>query len=119
MYFLLRAGIVLFGFLYVSTNLLGGNGTATRRQLLGGWTKQNVSSDPKYLKLAHMVISNQTKHLEHYYTVVELTEVETQVVAGVNYKLTFNTSESTCKTDKEYTKECCLPKPNTVKNCVN
>uniref|UniRef100_A0A147BWH4 Putative salivary cystatin n=1 Tax=Ixodes ricinus TaxID=34613 RepID=A0A147BWH4_IXORI len=119
MCFLPRAWIVLLSSLYVSIDLLGGNGAATRGHLLGGWTVQNASGNPKYLQLAHAVISNQTKAHEFYDTVLDLTAVETQVVAGVNYKLNFTTAKSICKTEKAYSMECCLPKVNEAeRNCT-
>uniref|UniRef100_A0A0K8R3D7 Putative salivary cystatin n=1 Tax=Ixodes ricinus TaxID=34613 RepID=A0A0K8R3D7_IXORI len=119
MCFLPRAWIVLLSSLYVSIDLLGGNGAATRGHLLGGWTVQNASGNPKYLQLAHAVISNQTKAHDYYDTVLNLTAVETQVVAGVNYKLNFTTAKSICKTEKVYRMECCLPEVKEAeRNCT-
>ncbi|XP_037579899.2 salivary cystatin-L2 [Dermacentor silvarum] len=78
--------------------------------MVGGWTEHNPSSDPKYLKLAHFAIAQQTAGLTHYSTVLRLLKVETQVVAGVNYKLIFETAPSNCAiADGPYSIEHCKP----------
>ncbi|XP_064484013.1 cystatin-2-like [Ornithodoros turicata] len=63
----------------------------------GGWTKQDPKADARFLELAHFATSSQTEGLQYYNTVVELVEVETQVVAGMNYKLKMAIAPSTCK----------------------
>ncbi|KAH7937303.1 hypothetical protein HPB49_010474 [Dermacentor silvarum] len=83
--------------------------------MVGGWTEHNPSSDPKYLKLAHFAIAQQTAGLTHYSTVLRLLKVETQVVAGVNYKLIFETAPSNCAiADGPYSIEHCKPTTDQV-----
>nr|XP_050037659.1 salivary cystatin-L2-like [Dermacentor andersoni] len=82
-------------------------------RLIGGWTEHDPSSDPKYLKLAHFAISQQTTGLAHYHTILKLLKVETQVVSGVNYKLIFETAPSNCTVaDGPYSSEHCKPTTN-------
>uniref|UniRef100_G3MTA4 Cystatin domain-containing protein n=1 Tax=Amblyomma maculatum TaxID=34609 RepID=G3MTA4_AMBMU len=78
--------------------------------LVGGWTKQEPSGNPKYLSLAHYAVSQQTQGRDKYDTVSNLTEVYTQVVAGVNYKLTFTTAPSNCTVGQDaYSAQLCVP----------
>ncbi|XP_037576009.1 cystatin-1-like [Dermacentor silvarum] len=52
----------------------------------------------------------QTRGLKNYNTVVRLLEVMTQVVAGVNYNLTFTTAPSHCVIGKvRYMPHVCMP----------
>ncbi|KAH6926471.1 hypothetical protein HPB50_018731 [Hyalomma asiaticum] len=84
---------------------------------VGGWTEHDPSSNPKYLELAHFAISQQTTGLTHYHTVLRLLKAETQVVAGVNYKLIFETAPSNCTiADGPYSSELC--KPTTTQDCA-
>ncbi|XP_070377366.1 cystatin-2-like [Dermacentor albipictus] len=82
----------------------------TDSALVGGWTEQNPQGDPKYIKLAHYAVSTQTADREVYDTVVDLISVATQVVAGVNYNLTFTTAPTACNIGQvDYSVEECVP----------
>uniref|UniRef100_A0A224Y315 Cystatin n=1 Tax=Rhipicephalus zambeziensis TaxID=60191 RepID=A0A224Y315_9ACAR len=82
----------------------------TDSTMVGGWTEQNPHGSPKYLKLAHYAVSMQTEGRTVYNTVVNLTNVATQVVAGVNYNLTFTTAPTTCRIGQvQYSATQCLP----------
>uniref|UniRef100_L7LS14 Putative tick salivary cystatin n=1 Tax=Rhipicephalus pulchellus TaxID=72859 RepID=L7LS14_RHIPC len=82
----------------------------TDATMVGGWTEQNPQGSPKYLKLAHYAVSTQTEGRTVYDTVVNLTNVATQVVAGVNYNLTFTTAPTNCRIGQEqYSATQCLP----------
>ncbi|XP_037499819.1 salivary cystatin-L2 isoform X2 [Rhipicephalus sanguineus] len=81
--------------------------------MTGGWTEQNPSSDPKYLRLAHFAIAQQTTGLPNYQTVLRLLKVQTQVINGVNYKVIFETAPSNCTVaDGPYSSELCKPTTN-------
>ncbi|XP_077535907.1 cystatin-2-like isoform X1 [Haemaphysalis longicornis] len=82
---------------------------------LGGWQRQNDTSHPIYQELAHFAVAKQVQGLEFFDTVLEVTEVETQVVGGMNYRITFKTVESTCPVTETYTIELCRPKSQEVK----
>nr|WGH08200.1 type 2 cystatin protein 4 [Haemaphysalis doenitzi] len=82
----------------------------------GGWKKKTNTDDEHYHTLAHLAISQQVQGREFYDTVLKVTDVETQVVAGTNYRITFNTAESTCPISATYSKESCLPKTQQVKD---
>ncbi|XP_064469433.1 cystatin-2-like [Ornithodoros turicata] len=86
----------------------------------GGWQTQDPQSDELYLELAHNAVSSQAAGQEYYDTVVELLEVQTQVVAGTNYKVKFVAAPSNCKVGvHQYSKERCLPKSEApTKVCV-
>ncbi|KAL1471775.1 hypothetical protein MTO96_039740 [Rhipicephalus appendiculatus] len=85
--------------------------------LVGGWEKHNVGDDAIFEELAHFAVSQQVDGREFFDTVLELVDVETQVVAGKNYRLKFKTAESTCKITDSYSREVCLPKSReTVKD---
>nr|ANA67893.1 cystatin [Haemaphysalis flava] len=84
-----------------------------QKVLLGGWTQQDPSSNAKYLHLAHFAISQQTNGLNVYHTVLKLVKVETQVVAGINYKVTFETAPTNCPISEEYSSEKCKPTTDT------
>uniref|UniRef100_A0A0C9R562 Putative tick cistatins 1 n=1 Tax=Amblyomma americanum TaxID=6943 RepID=A0A0C9R562_AMBAM len=82
----------------------------------GGWSAQEPQSSPKYKELAHYAVAQRIEGLENYDTVLELTRVETQIVAGVNYRLTFTIAGSECKIGEiEYSEERCPPKENVAK----
>uniref|UniRef100_G3MRH4 Cystatin domain-containing protein n=1 Tax=Amblyomma maculatum TaxID=34609 RepID=G3MRH4_AMBMU len=82
----------------------------------GGWSTKDPQSSPKYKELAHYAVSQRVEGLENYDTVLELTKVETQVVAGLNYRLTFTIAGSECKiAEIEYSEERCPPKDNVGK----
>uniref|UniRef100_A0A023G8F8 Putative cystatin n=1 Tax=Amblyomma triste TaxID=251400 RepID=A0A023G8F8_AMBTT len=82
----------------------------------GGWSTKDPQSSPKYKELAHYAVAQRVEGLENYDTVLELTKVETQVVAGLNYRLTFTIAGSECKIGEiEYSEERCPPKDNVVK----
>ncbi|KAK8781643.1 hypothetical protein V5799_017015, partial [Amblyomma americanum] len=81
--------------------------------LPGGWTTRDPESSPKYKQLAHYAVARHVDGLQNYDTVLELTKVETQVVAGVKYRLTFTTAATECKIGEiEYSEERCPPKDN-------
>nr|3L0R_A Chain A, Cystatin-2 [Ornithodoros moubata]3L0R_B Chain B, Cystatin-2 [Ornithodoros moubata] len=85
----------------------------------GGWTRQDPT-EARFLELAHFATSSQTEGREFYDTVVTVKEVETQVVAGMNYKLTIEISPSVCKIGEvQYSAEQCVPKDAQQKStCV-
>ncbi|KAH6926458.1 hypothetical protein HPB50_018718 [Hyalomma asiaticum] len=83
----------------------------------GGWQRKNVGDEAIYEELAHYAISKQVDNREFFDTVLELLEVQTQVVAGINYRIKFKTAESTCRITEAYSKEACQPKsPQAVKD---
>ncbi|XP_075722753.1 cystatin-2 isoform X1 [Rhipicephalus microplus] len=103
------------------TSALLGSGY-TGSTMVGGWTEQNPQGSPKYLKLAHYAVSTQTEGETVYNTVVNLTNVATQVradhclflclfvVAGVNYNLTFTTAPTSCRIGQvQYSATQCPP----------
>uniref|UniRef100_A0A2R5LGH7 Putative cystatin n=1 Tax=Ornithodoros turicata TaxID=34597 RepID=A0A2R5LGH7_9ACAR len=93
---------------------------ATRRfEIYGGWTWVDPNSNPRYLELAHFAVGQQTRGLEYYNTVVEVTSASEQVVSGMNYRLTFRVAPSNCRVaDTVYSKERCRPTPNAeIKEC--
>ncbi|KAH7995916.1 hypothetical protein HPB51_026435 [Rhipicephalus microplus] len=82
----------------------------TGSTMVGGWTEQNPQGSPKYLKLAHYAVSTQTEGETVYNTVLNLTNVATQVVAGVNYNLTFTTAPTNCRVGQvQYSATQCPP----------
>ncbi|XP_065289896.1 cystatin-2-like [Dermacentor albipictus] len=85
--------------------------------LVGGWTRQSVGGNALFEELAHFAVSRQVGDREFFDTVLELVDVQTQVVAGTNYRIKFKTAESTCRVTDTYSKELCLPKSReTVKD---
>ncbi|XP_075556928.1 mialostatin-like [Dermacentor variabilis] len=85
--------------------------------LVGGWTRQSVGDNALFEELAHFAVSRQVGDREFFDTVLELVDVQTQVVAGTNYRIKFKTAESTCRVTDTYSKELCLPKSReTVKD---
>nr|AQN67694.1 cystatin JpIpcys2c [Ixodes persulcatus] len=86
-------------------------GTLAGRSLPSGWRTMDPHSNPKYAELAHYAVSSQAGDSEFYDTVLELLAVQTEVVAGMNYRLKFSTAESSCKVGvDEYSRERCTPK---------
>ncbi|XP_037576227.1 salivary cystatin-L2-like [Dermacentor silvarum] len=85
--------------------------------VFGGWQKRNVGDDAIYEELAHFAISKQVENRQFFDTVLELVDVETQTVAGTNYRIKFKITESTCPVTAVYSKTTCLPKSQeTVKD---
>ncbi|XP_065289897.1 cystatin-2-like [Dermacentor albipictus] len=85
--------------------------------VFGGWQKRKVGDDAIYEELAHFAVSKQVRNQQFYDTVLELVDVETQVVAGTNYRIKFKITESTCKVTEAYSKTACVPKSReTVKD---
>ncbi|XP_037499430.1 salivary cystatin-L isoform X1 [Rhipicephalus sanguineus] len=78
--------------------------------VLGGWQKHNVGDNAIYEELAHFAISKQVAGRQFFDTVLELVDVETQVVAGINYRIKFKITESTCRITDVYSKTTCVPK---------
>lgn len=77
--------------------------------MVGGWRKQDPHRK-KYLHFAHYAVSKQTTALSTYNTVVRVLDVKSQVVAGVNYKLTFTTAPTNCFIGKvHYSPNLCTP----------
>ncbi|CAN8031787.1 unnamed protein product [Ixodes persulcatus] len=102
--------------------LLGGVAVCTAQVLVGGFSERtDHQTNPKYLDLAHYATSTwsaQQPGKTHFDTVAELERVETQVVAGTNYRLTLKVVESVCELTSTYTKEACTPKENVAhRNC--
>ncbi|XP_077521140.1 cystatin-2-like [Amblyomma americanum] len=91
-------------------------GAAAGSRLVGGWQKKNVDGNDLFTELAHFAVGQQVGDREFFDTVLEVTDAETQVVAGTNYRLTFKIAESTCRVTETYTKELCLPKTRDVKD---
>nr|QBR53058.1 cystatin [Haemaphysalis flava] len=84
-------------------------------RLVGGWHKKNDTTDQHYHDLAHFAVGKQTEGRDYFDTVLQITAVETQVVAGMNYRITFDAAESTCPVTETYTRELCRPKTQEVK----
>nr|WJQ78156.1 ricistatin [Ixodes ricinus]7PK4_B Chain B, Putative salivary cystatin [Ixodes ricinus] len=84
--------------------------------LRGGYRERpNHQEDPKYLELAHYATSTwsaQQPGKTPFDTVVEVLKVETQTVAGTNYRLTLKVAESTCELTSTYSKDACQPNAN-------
>ncbi|XP_064484059.1 cathepsin L-like [Ornithodoros turicata] len=94
---------LLFGIIFVS------NICSVLSHKPGGYYSVDPKSDPKFMELAHFATSSQTGGRKYYDTVVELLEVKTQVVAGMNYKLKMRIGPSICKIeDTQYSREQCL-----------
>uniref|UniRef100_A0A023FQZ4 Putative tick cistatins 1 n=1 Tax=Amblyomma cajennense TaxID=34607 RepID=A0A023FQZ4_AMBCJ len=89
-------------------------GTAQGTRLVGGWEKKTVEGNELFKELAHFAVGQQVGDREFFDTVVEVTDAETQLVAGTNYRLTFKIAESTCRVTETYTKELCRPKTEEV-----
>ncbi|XP_072145299.1 cystatin-2-like [Dermacentor andersoni] len=84
--------------------------TAGPAGLVGGWKKHSITEKPVFEELAHYAISQQVGDREYFDTVLELVDVDTQVVAGTNYRIKFKVAESTCRVTESYSREVCLPK---------
>ncbi|CAN8031789.1 unnamed protein product [Ixodes persulcatus] len=93
--------------------LLGGVAVCTATAVLGGYSeKPDHHTNPKYLELAHYAASTwSSEHSKpgqtNFDTVVEVLKVETQTVAGTNYRLTLKVAESTCPLTSAYNKDTC------------
>ncbi|XP_064469436.1 cystatin-2-like [Ornithodoros turicata] len=89
-------------------------------QVPGGWNVKDPLSDSLYLELAHLAVSSQVEGKQYYDTVVELLEVQTQVVAGSNYRLKLVAAPSTCEVGvHQYSRERCTPQSDApTKVCV-
>uniref|UniRef100_A0A6M2E7G7 Putative tick cistatins 1 n=1 Tax=Amblyomma tuberculatum TaxID=48802 RepID=A0A6M2E7G7_9ACAR len=90
--------------------------TAEGPRLVGGYQKKDVAGNQLFTELAHFAVGQQVGDREFFDTVLEVTDVETQVVAGTNYRITFKIAESTCRVTENYTKELCLPKTQDIKD---
>ncbi|XP_037501615.1 salivary cystatin-L2 [Rhipicephalus sanguineus] len=109
-----RIGPFGIGMFLVATFVLSASESPTLR---GGWKRKQVGEDAIFDELAHYAISQQVSDREFFDTVLELVEVETQTVAGTNYRIKFKTAESTCRVGEVYNKEVCLPRTReTVKD---
>lgn len=90
---------------------------AAQPGLPGGWHRHSVGDNALFEELAHFAISRQVGDREYFDTVLELVDVESQVVAGTNYRIKFKVGESTCRVTERYTKEACVPQSReTVKD---
>uniref|UniRef100_A0A6B0USC7 Putative secreted cystatin 2 n=1 Tax=Ixodes ricinus TaxID=34613 RepID=A0A6B0USC7_IXORI len=96
--------------------LLGGAAVCAELALRGGYRERlNHQEDPKYLELAHYATSTwsaQQPGKTHFDTVVAVLKVETQTVAGTNYRLTLKVAESTCELTSTYSKDACQANAN-------
>ena len=59
-------------------------------RIAGGWTEVKDPSAPEYLILATFAVSEFNKQNNKALTLNSVTRAETQVVAGVNYRLSFS-----------------------------
>ncbi|EEC07262.1 salivary cystatin-L-like [Ixodes scapularis] len=103
--------------------LLGGVAVCTAQGIPGGYSlKTDHHTNPKYLDLAHFATSSwsaQQPGKTHFDTVEEVERVETQVVAGTNYRMTLKVVESVCELTSTYSKEACTAKANAAhRNCI-
>uniref|UniRef100_UPI0001DBDB8E sialostatin L2 n=1 Tax=Ixodes scapularis TaxID=6945 RepID=UPI0001DBDB8E len=83
--------------------------------LRGGYRERSNQDDPEYLEMAHYATSTwsaQQPGKTHFDTVVEVMKVETQTVAGTNYRLTLKVAESTCELTSTYNKDTCQANAN-------
>ena len=53
----------------------------------GGWTPAKDPSAPEYFQLATFAVSEANKRINEALTLESVSRAETQVVAGVNYRL--------------------------------
>ncbi|XP_047975151.1 cysteine proteinase inhibitor 1-like [Salvia hispanica] len=63
---------------------------ADKIPIAGGWTEVKDPSAPEYLILATFAVSEFNKQNNKALTLNSVTRAETQVVAGVNYRLSFS-----------------------------
>ncbi|XP_064472100.1 cystatin-2-like [Ornithodoros turicata] len=100
--------------------LLGCACLAMSQATVGGWQKQDRVSQKLYMSLADYVVSRQTEGLQYYDVVVDLLEVQTQVVAGINYKVKVLVAPTDCEVGvHEYSRERCHPQKGApTKVCV-
>nr|AAY66685.1 putative secreted cystatin 2 [Ixodes scapularis] len=95
--------------------LFGGAAVCAELALRGGYRERSNQDDPEYLELAHYATSTwsaQQPGKTHFDTVVEVLKVETQTVAGTNYRLTLKVAESTCELTSTYNKDTCQANAN-------
>uniref|UniRef100_A0A224Y318 Cystatin n=1 Tax=Rhipicephalus zambeziensis TaxID=60191 RepID=A0A224Y318_9ACAR len=85
----------------------------------GEFNEQKPDGSPTYLKMAHYVVSTQTKGKKVYDTVVKLEYVATKVIEGnTTYDLDFHTAPSNCTIGQvPYSAEKCLPAGPIRKSC--
>ncbi|XP_002434437.3 salivary cystatin-L-like [Ixodes scapularis] len=103
--------------------LLGGVAVCTAQGVSGGFgLKRDHRTNPKYLNLAHFATSTwsaQQAGRTYFDTVEEVERVETQVVAGTNYRLTLRVVESVCVLTSPYSREVCVAKEDVARRrCV-
>uniref|UniRef100_V5IGM5 Putative tick cistatins 1 n=1 Tax=Ixodes ricinus TaxID=34613 RepID=V5IGM5_IXORI len=100
--------------------LLGGVAVCTAQLVVGGYSeKSDHHTNPKYLELAHYATSTWSSgHSRpgqtNFDTVVEVLKVETQTVAGTNYRLTLKVAESNCPLTSAYNKDTCSVNANAL-----
>ncbi|EEC07263.1 Salivary cystatin-L2 [Ixodes scapularis] len=95
--------------------VFGGAAVCAELALRGGYRERSNQDDPEYLELAHYATSTwsaQQPGKTHFDTVVEVLKVETQTVAGTNYRLTLKVAESTCELTSTYNKDTCQANAN-------
>uniref|UniRef100_A0A4D5RGK5 Putative cystatin n=1 Tax=Ixodes scapularis TaxID=6945 RepID=A0A4D5RGK5_IXOSC len=81
----------------------------------GIWRRHHPDVDPRYKEWAHFAISSQVEGRTNYDTLLKLLSVESQVIAGVDYKLKMMVAESTCVVGKDwYSRTRCHPKVDAV-----
>uniref|UniRef100_A0A6M2CRL6 Putative cystatin n=1 Tax=Rhipicephalus microplus TaxID=6941 RepID=A0A6M2CRL6_RHIMP len=82
--------------------------------VLGGWQKHNAEDNAIYDELAHFAVSKQVANRQFFDTVLEIVDVESQTVAGTNYRIKFKITESTCPVPGVYSKATCVPKSREI-----
>ncbi|KAH8027054.1 hypothetical protein HPB51_001950 [Rhipicephalus microplus] len=85
-----------------------------RIPVLGGWQKHNAEDNAIDDELAHFAVSKQVANRQFFDTVLEIVDVESQTVAGTNYRIKFKITESTCPIPGVYSKATCVPKSKEV-----
>ncbi|KAG6402306.1 hypothetical protein SASPL_139184 [Salvia splendens] len=80
-----RRGLMLAGMTAAAVSSI--SKAAMAEQLLGGWTPVKDPSAPEYFQLATFAVSEGNKRIEEALTLESVLKVETQVVAGTNYRL--------------------------------
>ncbi|CAN7984973.1 unnamed protein product [Ixodes pacificus] len=74
----------------------------------GVWRRHHPDVDPRYREWAHFAISSQVENKTNYDTLMTLISVESQVIAGVDYKLKMKVAESYCVIGNDsYSRERC------------
>uniref|UniRef100_A0A224Y321 Cystatin n=1 Tax=Rhipicephalus zambeziensis TaxID=60191 RepID=A0A224Y321_9ACAR len=84
-----------------------------------GFKDQDPEGSPTYMKMAHYVVSTQTKGKKVYDTIVHLLYVATKVIQGnTTYDLSFIMAPSNCTIGQvPYSAEKCLPAGPIRKSC--